>query len=30
MDFAPTLAGRLGVTLPPAAGRAIPRLLERA
>jgi predicted AlkP superfamily phosphohydrolase/phosphomutase len=30
MDFAPTLAGRLGVTLPPAAGRVIPRLLEQA
>jgi predicted AlkP superfamily phosphohydrolase/phosphomutase len=29
MDFAPTLAGLLGVELPAAAGRPIPRLLGR-
>jgi predicted AlkP superfamily phosphohydrolase/phosphomutase len=30
MDFAPTLAGRLGVELPPAAGRPIAALLHPA
>jgi hypothetical protein len=27
MDFAPTIASRLGVSLPPGAGRPIPALL---
>jgi hypothetical protein len=30
MDFAPTFARLLGVELPAAAGRPIPRLLDRA